>query len=246
MPSREDDLALDELPRALAKADVKKPTIPMAAFVQQAYDLIAFLEQHADVKQRLLDVGLPPDVWAALPAAIDAVKAAESAWRAVFPSRRPQELSALEETGARLRSDVVAAARWNLRKDRAAQATLDHILRGSGPADLAQDLGALAAFVDLHASAFEQDRSFDASERARECRRHAEELRDITSALRADLARPEAKDRRDRAYTWADHLLSQTREAGRYAFRDAPEVLERFQDRYRVQAVRKSRRRVKS
>lgn len=247
MPSTKDPLThVDEALRSIAVADVRDPSIPMAVFNQQGNDIVAFLAQNPDVKQRLAKVGLPGQVLERLPLAMRAAQAAESAWQAVFSPRNPQDLVALEQSGARLRGDVVAALRWNLREDRIAQGTLDSIQDGVGAADLAQDLDALAVLVEQHADSFEDDRTFDAKERATVCRNHAKELRDSVSGARADLSRAEAKELRDRAFTYADDLLDDVREAARYAFRGDAELLARFQDRYLVQAARRSRRRAKA
>lgn len=244
MPSHKDPLTtLNEALRAITASDVRDPSIPMAVFNQQGNDIVTFLEQNPDVRQRLTKVGLAGQVLEQLPLAMGAAQAAESAWQAVFSPRNPQELVALEESGAKLRSDVVAALRWNLRDDRITQGTLDAIQDGMGTADLAQDLDALAVLVEQHADAFKQDKTFDAKARATDCRKHAKELRDSVSGARADLSRAEAKELRDRAFTYADDLLDDIRDAARYAFRADAELSARFQDRYLARAARRSRRR---
>lgn len=243
MPSKTDPLAsLNGTLRSLPAAAVREPDMPMAIFNQQGNDVVAFLEQNPAVRERLLKVGLPREVLDGLPFALGAAQAAESAWQAVFSPRSPADLVALEVSAGRLRADAVAALRWNLRNDRIAQGTLDAIQDGLGSADLVQDLDALAVLVEQHEGAFEADKTFDAKERARTCREKAKELRDALSGTRADMTRDDAKDLRDRAFTHADELVDQTREAARYAFRDEPETAARFQNRYLLRRVRRHRR----
>lgn len=244
MPATKDPLtSLNDALRSLAAADVREPQIPMAIFNQQGNDIVAFLEQNPDVKSRLSKVGIPGEAIEQLPIAMGAAQAAESAWRAVYSPRRHEDVVALEEQAAKLRADAIAALRWNLRQDRIAQGTLDAIQEGMGSADLAQDLDALAVLIEQHTGAFKNDKTFDAKERAQACRERSKELRDTLSGTRADLTRPEAKELRDRAYTYADDLLDDVKEAARYAFRDEPELLVRFQNRYMVSASRRARRR---
>lgn len=244
MPSANDPLnELNETLLSLPAAEVRVPNLPMAVFNQQGNDLVAFLKETAAAVTRLKTVGMPSSVLDALPTAIAGSQAAESAWQGVFSPRRPEDVIALEERADRLRSDVMAAARWNLREDRIAQGTLDAIADGMGSADLAEDLGALATLVENNEAAFAKDKTFDAKARTRECREQAKELRDAVSGVRADLTRAEAKDMRDRAYTYADGLVDQIREAARYAFRDEPQLLARFQDRYALERGRRFRRR---
>lgn len=228
---------------ALAAADIQTPNIPMAVFNQQGRDIGVFLEQNPPVKRRLLEVGVSEERLAELPLVIRVTSQTESAWQAVSSPRRPEDLRQLEQQGAGLRSDVVAALRWNLRHDRIAQGTLNAIQEGDGTADLAQDLGALAMLIEQHPRAFDADQTFDPEERAAACRRMANELAASVSHVRADLTRAQAKEQRDRAFTYADDLLDEIREAARYAFRKEPELLVHFQDRYRAEARRRSRKR---
>src|SRR5690606_19494563 len=115
---------------------------------------------------------------------------------------RPGEVIEIEQRADHLRGRVVSASRWNLRANRIAQGTLDAIEDGEGSADCAQDLEALAVFVLQHEGAFANDQTFDAKASAKECGDVAKELREALSGPRADLTRQQAKDLRDRAYTY--------------------------------------------
>lgn len=229
--SESDLTALRDQLRALPSDAVSSPDIPMAVALQEANDLLTLLRDEA-VWEKLLTVGVADGQRELLAQAIGAARAAQSHWTVARDRRKSEALQEREARAEKLRSDLLAAGRWNLRNDRVAQGTLSAIAEGDGIADLIQDLSDLAALFERRRAAFENDQSFDASARIEEARSLASELAASTSAARLDTDQAGAVDLRDRAFTHLDALVTSLREAGRYAFREQEEISRRFASRY--------------
>jgi len=182
-----------------------------------------------------------PKVWSALEAVgmtvvirdelaqmIAATRIAQSRWTVSRDHQKDEAQRECEQRGAALRSDLLAAGRFNLRDDRTAIATLGAISQGDGVADLVQDLSDLATLIEQKRAAFERDKTFDPSKRAEEARSLSSEIAAGTSSERTTTDQAAAVELRDRAYTHLDDLVSTLREAGRYAFRADAKVRGRF------------------
>jgi len=216
---------------ALPSEQVEAPEIPMAVVLQEANDLLTLVSEDS-VWNRLATVGTKESDRDALRQAIGAARAAQSSWTVSRDRRKSDAQQARELRGEKLRLDLVAAGRWNLRADRVAQGALDAIVEGEGVADLVQDLNDLAALFEQKRAAFESDKSLDLGARIEEARSLAAELAAGTSSERLDTEQAKAVDLRNRAYSLLDQLVSRLREAGRYAFREQEEVRRRFASRY--------------
>jgi hypothetical protein len=218
--------------------EVRSPDFPVPTALQEAQDLLHFVRA-SRVHAALVRVGQAPDFVADLEQRLAAAREAQSEWVTVRDSTKPTELVELEARAASLRSDVVAAARFNLRNDRLAQTTLSSITNGDGVADLIQDLFDLAALVEKHTVSFEADQSFDAEASVAQARGLAQALSSRVSSERTDSESLASRVLRDRAFTYLDDFVSEVRSAGRYAFRNEPSVLTRFTSEY----LRRRRRR---
>lgn len=107
---------------------------------------------------------------------IGATRAAQSQWTVCRDRSKDEAQRKREESGATLRSDLLAACRFNLRDDRTALATLGAISQGDGVADLVQDLSDLATLIEQRRAAFERDKTFDPSKRAEAARSLSSEI----------------------------------------------------------------------
>src|SRR5690606_19132231 len=199
-----------------------------------------------DTWARLRAVGVAATALDALPAAIGATRQAQSQWVVVRDRGKPQAQRDRERAGVELRSDIVAACRWNLRHDPAALAVFDEIVQGEGIADLVQDLVNLAALLGQHESAFDDDETLDAPAQAEAARSTAEEITAGLSELRTAGDHEAAKILRDRAHTHLATLVGDLREAGRYAFRKEPQRAAVFGSEYQRRAHARARRRAAS
>ncbi|HEU4408352.1 MAG TPA: hypothetical protein VFS43_24020 [Polyangiaceae bacterium] len=173
-----------------------------------------------------------------LPALIEHLSDAERAWGRARFAKTQSSRGALRKEAEELRSAVMNAGRYLLRRDAAAQAELDRISEGEGLADLVQDLDDLADFVEAHAAVFALDRRLpeQAPERARKL---ADELRQI------DLDDGGSMRARNLAAAALDFVLGEVRAAARYLFADEPRVLAPFLSRYETLRSRRARARRK-
>ena len=237
MTKTEIEKAITQLPAA----DVDRPDRPMAHFLQQTNDLATYLKQNEAVTTKLTQVGITKAQLDALPHAIDVAREAESSWQATRKPRTPDEREALEKNAYDLRSDLVAACRWSLRKDKNAQAVLDEVQTGTGAEDLALDLDTLSTLMLTHEQSFDGDATFKVKDQAATAADTAKQVRSTLSEERADESEAKALDMRDRAFTYLDALWDDLRAAGRYAFRDDDAVLAHFRDRYAIAYNRRAR-----
>ena len=219
---------------SIAVEDLVFPDKPIAIALQEANDLYAYVAnpENKRILDGLVAVGMPKSEVTALKRSIDATRDAQSLWVVSRDRSKSDAQKEREAEGIELRSTIIAGARWNLRDDRVAQATVDAIQEGDGVEDLVQDLGDAAALIESRAEAFERDETFDVSALA-------EQARSLASAIRAGLSESrtankptDAKVLRDRAFTYLHSRVTTIREAGRYAFRNEPAVRARFGSAY--------------
>jgi len=220
---------------------VVPPSTPMAVALQEAHDLHAAI-QTADTRDRLLHVGVPASVLDALPVAVAATRQAQSQWVVERDRGKRHAQRERERAGAELRAELVAACRWSLRRQPAALAVVEAIVRGEGTPDLVQELSDLAALIRAHAAAFDHDATFDAPAQAEAARSAAAEIAAGRSDAHAQRDRKAAKDLRDRAHVHMAALVAEIREAGRYAFRKEPQRLVAFGSTYLRKVKARSRR----
>jgi len=236
---------LDKLMSTLAQIpldEIEAPTLPIEVALQEAHDLNT-LVGNPEIRERILAVGLPKAEITALPRAVAAAREAQSAWIVIRDRSKDDAQRARENDGMTTRANLVASARWNLRDDRVAQATLDAIQEGEGVEDLVQDLFDVAALIEQRADLFEVDQTLDSAEAVRNARAQAKSIRAGLSATRLASTQDNAKDLRDRAYTYLAARVTAVRAAGRYAFRTEPQMLAKFGSAYlRANNRKRSRR----
>ena len=212
---------------AIPAAEVATPDLPMAVALQEANDLLTLVREES-VWKKLESIGATPDQRALFADAIAAARAAQSQWIVVRDRTKSGAQKEREAKGQTLRSELLAAGRWNLRADSTALSTLSAIAEGDGVADLIEDLSALAELFERKRAAFANDQSFELGARVEEARALASEIAAGTSSERLDTDQAAAIDLRNRAYTLLDELVTNLREAGRYAFRQDANMLARF------------------
>jgi len=226
---------------ALTPDQLRTPGLPMAAALQEAHDLLTLCHGE-QVKAALIDVGQDPQFTTDLEQRLAAAREAQSQWVAVRDRTKSTALVGLEGRAATLRRDLLAAGRFNLRRDREAQAVLSAISQGETVADLVQDLLDLATLFEQHAAAFASDQSFDVAAGVAEAREVAQALSASVSDERLDPEPSGTRELRDRAFTYLDDLVSEIRAAGRYAFRREVELARRFTSRHRRRLRRTAKR----
>ena len=227
---------------AITDDQIRAPGMPMAVALQEAHDLHARLEQD-DTWSRLLAVGVEPDLLEQFVLALAATKQAQVQWTIVSRERgRPIALRERRVAGQRLRTELLAACRWNLRGQPQVRPMLDHVVKGRDTPDLVQDLHDLATLIDRHRTAFDRDRSFDAPQQAEAAHALAHAIAAGEGKAWAHQTPADLKHLRDQAYTHLARLVAHLREAGRYAFRDEPRRAAGFASAHRRTRERKRRR----
>jgi hypothetical protein len=199
--------------------------------LQEANDLVTVL-RGPGVTEPMVAVGMSPDAPTQLETAADAARAAESQWTVARDRSKSDAQRDREARGVALRSELLATARWALRDDRIGMATVGAISEGEGVADLVQDLHDTGELIERKPEAFAADTTFDARAAVEEARSLAAEISAGTSNERIDTTQAATKDLRDRAFTHLTGLVSEIREAGRYAHRKNAALAKRFASRY--------------
>jgi hypothetical protein len=131
-------------------------------------------------------------------------------------------------------ADLVRSAGggWNFRGQAAQGEVLSRIREGEGLEDLIADLDALADLCEGNRAAFARDQLFDLEGSITAARQQADALRQVLSSARLDDEQLRARDLRDRAWTHLNGLLTELRQAGRYAWQSDAEMSARFTSPY--------------
>jgi hypothetical protein len=218
-------------------AGAERPSLPVRVMLLEAERLRKAAEAYAAQLKKL--PGFGAEYLRDLPALIEHLAEAETSWGRARFAKTQSSRGALRKEAEGLRSAVMNAGRYLLRRDAEAQAELARIDEGEGLADLVQDLDDLADFVEAHASVFALDRRLPkkAPERARQL---AAELREV------DLDDGGSMRVRNLAASALDFVLGEVRAAARYLFADEPRILAPFLSRYEALRASRSRARRKA
>jgi len=225
-------VALKPILLALPAADVGAPDIPIAISLQENANLSTLTKDPA-VRTRLVNVGLVVGLLDSLDDDIDATRAAQSDWVVLRDKSKSAGQRALEDEGYAQRKSIVSACRWNLRADRVALGVLSAIVEGEGVPDMIQDLSDLATLMESRLSAFASDQTFDAQAAIQKARTLVGDLEGGVGLEKFTKEQAEAKDLRDRAFTYLSNRVNQIREAGRYAYVDDEAMTKKFGSEYR-------------
>ncbi|QDG51318.1 hypothetical protein FIV42_11365 [Persicimonas caeni] len=217
---------------AIPAAQVKMPGgMPISTYTTEAETLSRLIGQ-TDVRSELEHVGVPAANLDIFPTAVGAAVEAQSLW-VQFRDRKnsPEYNDAIAES-EKLRDAMTDACRWNLRDNQRAQAALDVIYPGKGVPDLNQDLHDLAGLIENNLDKFDADQSFDAQAAATRARALREILLGEAASHHHAFDKEDAKEQRDRAFTYLDKLVDEIRRAGRYAYRGDEAMTTRFVSGY--------------
>lgn len=209
----------------------RTPNLPVPVALQEANDLLTYCRK-PHIHARLVAVGQTADFADELDRRIKFARQAQSEWVNVRDQIKSGELIALEEQANRLRSTMIATARYNLRA-RESQATLSQIRGGDSVADLVQDLSDLSTLFERNPTAFDADKSIDAPALITESRALSEQLSSGVSTERVGEEPSATRQLRDKAFTYVDDYVTDLRSAGRYAFRLEPAIVRQFGSKYK-------------
>ncbi len=207
---------------AIPAGDVRAPDMPADVAAQEGEDLFAWAQPD---KEQLMAAGLDWSLVESLRSAAAALREAESRWLVERYARdEAREDWKNKAPGAyALRAEMLHDGRYAYRNHGAATGKLRQIARGTGHADMIQDLSDLASLGHRHADLLKAI-NYDLG-KLDSAKQAAHELAGLLAESRATDEYIEAKDVRDRAFTYLQGMVRAIRDCGQYVFwRDGSRV----------------------
>lgn len=220
MSSADDLAALRPTLQALSADALKKPSIPVKIYVQEAENLARWClaDQGA-----LTAAGLDWTLVTQLPQRIGALREAESQWfKSRFSREEAQQQWELKAPQAyALRDQLLRAMRYAYRREAALLSRVAAISEGTGHADMIQDLNDIAALGrDFAAPLHGIGVAAELLEQAASTAADMGELLAQVNGERADSS--SARILRDQAYSLLKEAVDDIRDCGQYVFWDNP------------------------
>lgn len=226
---------------AVADDHVKIPgSIPVDAYIQEAENLYIWCqEDQAQLTAKGLDWNLVEDI----AARSGALGRAQALWNREWNTLKESEKLWKEKApiAYKLRDDLIKDFRFAYRNDEDLTGKVRDIAEGRSHADMIQDLNDLVALGEKHPEPLAAI-NFDMT-----LLDQADQLADEMAALYAAAiseraALSEAKNIRDKAYTYLKEVVDEVYDFGQYVFRDNEERLKGYRSNYlrRLRSKRKS------
>lgn len=202
---------------AIPVNEVKYPSMPIAVYIQEAYDLYTFSKDHLP---QLLAAGLSPGLHESLAARVDLCIKAQSAWasdQATNPAK-----AELEEA-RQFMAELIRLYRYGLRQQPQHLKRIRRIANQRSNAALFQNLLTMAIIGEEDRELFLPP-GLDPALPAR-----ARYLSDYLPALYAEYtnkqkSKSDSRRLRDRAFTLLKQAVDELRICGRYLFADNPRL----------------------
>ncbi len=139
---------------ALATEDVRRPTIPVAEFIQEAEDLYHWCQPD---KAELKRVGLDWSLVESLPSRAGATRHAQSQWNAIYLAQKEaqKQFNELSPEAYDLRDELLHHLFYAFRKAPDLLSRTRQIAEGTGDADLVQDLSDIYVLASQNMKYFE-------------------------------------------------------------------------------------------
>ena len=230
MSDQQDFEALLPKLKAMDKKALRKQDMPMEQAVNEGAIMATAASQDADA---LKAVGLDGSVITELGASVNALRYAQGQYVAAIGELKDASKQwATEEPQAyALRDDLLSAMSFGLRKVPDAVKAVRRIREGSGGADMIQDLSALAQLGKKYPGELKTI-NFDAGllDQATE---KAGNLGQLYAKAFVEKGTADAKDLRDRAFSYMRAVMSEVLDAAEYAFRKDKTKLDYYYSTYR-------------
>ncbi|BDD08748.1 hypothetical protein FUAX_11800 [Fulvitalea axinellae] len=202
---------------ALSAEEVRPPVIPVDVAVQEAENLYQVAKEDAEA---LATAGITAELIESLPVRIDALRYVQGLWTKDYGSRTDSEAEWKEVSvqAYALRDELLHTFRFAFRKQPAERSLVSKISKGSGHADLIQDLMDLSVLGKAHPEALAKV-GFDATklDTAEELSNTAGTLLGEVNEIRGSSWKP-SKDIRDRANSYLKMAVDEIRETGKFVF----------------------------
>lgn len=218
---------------------VRKPTVPVEVYCHQGERIWEAVKRD---REAIIAVGIGADVVDSLPARLGALRTADAEWQVRKKRGRPEDQVKREAAGFLSRNEAAATARFGLRGDARAQEVLDEVQKGDGLADMLDDMEKLSVLYRENHAGFRLP-GFDARAEATRLESEAAAIRAGSAAWRVEESSDTLKDRRDRAFTYADMAIDEVRAGARFAFRGDRDDrrMAPYVDTYSAETNRRSR-----
>lgn len=214
--SKESYEALQPEIEAIPAAAIKIPNMPIDKFVQEAANLKVWSAEDQPV---LLAVGVPQATFDALEPRTGALRHIQSVWLKDHHGQEEarREWNEKSPAASELKDELEHAFRYAFRHRPDLLSKVQVIEKGSGHADLVQDLSDLAVLGNANLPLL-TGIAFDTTKLATSSTMSGvlSELLARMNGERADLSN--TKILRDKAYTLLKNTMDEIREAGKYAF----------------------------
>ena len=201
---------------AISDEDVKLPNMPVGEAIQEAENLS---EWCADDKAALTKAGLDWTLVDDLPIRAGACRYAESLWKrdSKTSAEAEKEWKLKSPEGFDLRDRLVHHLTFAFRKDPELQAKVQTIRQGSSRADMLQDLSDLPVLGKSQPKLLKKI-GFD-MKMLDQAAQMADDLSAILALVNGDDGvEDNAKEMRDKAYTYMKQAMDEIRETGQYVF----------------------------
>ncbi len=210
--------------------EVKRPSDPVDIYVQEALDLHSRCQPDIG---RFLPLGFTGEYIDSLVIRSDALKEAESDWTEARNNIAEASKAWKEQVkpAYELRDDILHKFRYAFRNSEDVMRKLKLIATGRSHADMIQDLNDLEVIGKAHSEPL-INTTFDMTllDKAKEL---SYSLGRLLADYRAADKSSEAKDLRDRAYTYLKEVVDEIRTAGQSLFWKTPDKVVGYRSDYR-------------
>ena len=200
------------------KPRIDEPNQPIAAFIQEAKDLYVWCKKDSS---KLNSVGITNEMIEQLPSLTDACSEALANWNSYknTSGEFEKQWKNLAREAADFKAELMKSMRYAFRNHPNLQDVLTKISRGTGFADLFQDLEDISVLGRSNKELL-QSISFDLTQLELASKK-SDELAELWAQAKASKeSNPEFKMNRNRTFWELHGLVTEIRKAGQYVFRN--------------------------
>lgn len=220
---------------AIPAEEVKKPSMPVSVYIQEASDLAKWAQQD---KEKLTFHGLDWSNVESIPQRAIACRDAQSIWAREFKAMEQAEKEWLQKSpeAFKMRDKLLADFRFAFRKEPSLLAKVTIIAEGASREDMIQDLNDIS-FLGKSNTGLLEAIKFDLTklDLAAET---AIEMSKLLSDARGENGGSQQLEVRDRAYTYLKIAVDEIKAYGKYVFAEKRDRLDGYLSDY----IRKSKR----
>lgn len=223
----DDTVTMNAVLSTISANEVRLPTVPIDAFVQEAYDLHEWIVEN---QEPLINAGLDDSLINDLPNRAKMLRQAQSVWMKERYSKEEaqREWDDRAVNAYELKDSLEASFKFAFRKHPDLVAKVDVIAAGTGHTDMVQDLNDLSVLGKANENMLGAI-SMDLTE-LNQAAQWANELATLLAKVNGERNDDNhAKLQRDKAYTHLKAAMDEIRVTGKYVYRKEPEKVRVFQ-----------------